>query len=1084
METRNRLILFAGTLLIFAGIWAYTQTTQVSAAALAARQSLATYTVNSTDDVDDGNCNGTHCSFREAINAANSSAGTDTILFDFSGAAAILPTSELPEITDPVIIDAVAFSTANCASLSLDSDLEVTLSGFAAGNARGLVLQSGSGGSTIKGLAIVLFEEYGIEVRQGSDNNTIRCNHIGIDASGNVGLGNGWSGIVVNSSNNTVGGNSIDDRNVISDNGEAGVLLAINSNLNVVAGNFVGTKADGVSPLGNTLRGITVRGEVNTIGGFDANERNVVADNGRDGILVEENGSSVYDNTIINNYIGVDKNGGPLGNGENGVYLQEGSGTTVGNSSAPNLIAHNGQNGIRVGELSDENALRVNEIQDNALLGIDLEGLGEVSGEVTFNDLLDSDTGANALQNYPVLSSADVTGRILGTLAGPVGDDISLFFYVNDTCDDSGHGEGEQFRQAVDVTIPNGGVLFLDVTLASPLTAGKYVVATAIDIDTENTSEFSNCALVTEATFTVDSTANTADANPGDGLCDITGVSTDCTLRAAISEINGSASSGPFRIEFDIPGAGPHTIAPPNDFDDITKPVTIDGTTQPGAACPDLSNPANLLIVLDGSSMFSGNGLTLAAGSGGSEIRGLVVNNFPEHGIEVASDSNIIACNHIGIDQAGTTDAGNTLNGIFVTGAGNRIGGQSKSERNVLSGNDVSGVLLGGGATSNKVQGNFIGTNAAGDSAVGNTEAGIRLNDAFENKLGGSDSGSSNLVSGNALYGIHLRAASDSNKIQGNRIGTDKSGTAAIPNPTGIYVRNSDDNALGGNSPEKGNLISGNAENGIHIYDNANGNLVQYNTIGLDNGGASLGNGTNGIFLDQTVINTEIITNTIAFNGGDGVTVLSTSTANPIRGNEIWDNTGLGIDLNNDGVTANDGAGDTDTGGNNLQNYPVLSSADPSTGEIVGSLISAASTQYQIDFYRSQTCDPSSHGEGEEYLGTGTLTTNSNGVHNFSANVGGFNAGNFITATATDPDGNTAEFSACIEATQVEPTATPTPTPTQTATPGPSPTPTMTSTPGPSPTPTMTATPGPSPTPTGTVTPPGSYRTFLPLVLK
>ena len=272
-----------------------------------------------------------------------------------------------------------------------------------------------------------------------------------------------------------------------------------------------------------------------------------------------------------------------------------------------------------------------------------------------------------------------MNGRVQGTLAGSAGNGISLFFYVNSSCDASGHGEGEQFVQAVDVTIPAGGVLPFDMTLAAPIAAGQYLVATAIDIDTENTSEFSNCAQVSAEDIVVNSTGNGGDANPGDGLCDVVGTATSCTLRAAIEEINGSTGNGPFRIDFDIPGAGPHVIAPTTTFDSITKPAIIDGTTQPDSYCPIDSTfffpydlPANLRIVLDGSNVPSGNGLTLAAGSGGSEIRGLVIGEFPGQGIHITSNNNLVACNHIGIDAAGTADFGNGLNGIRVRGDNNQ----------------------------------------------------------------------------------------------------------------------------------------------------------------------------------------------------------------------------------------------------------------------------------------------------------------------------------------------------------------------------------------------------------------------------
>ena len=121
---------------------------------------------------------------------------------------------------------------------------------------------------------------------------------------------------IIDSDNNVVGGDSIGDRNVISDNGETGVVLNRYSDFNQVAGNYIGTKADGVSPLGNHHQGITIWGDDNTIGGFNANERNVIAANDRNGIYVEDiNLDQPTDNIIINNYLGVDRNGNALGNG-------------------------------------------------------------------------------------------------------------------------------------------------------------------------------------------------------------------------------------------------------------------------------------------------------------------------------------------------------------------------------------------------------------------------------------------------------------------------------------------------------------------------------------------------------------------------------------------------------------------------------------------------------------------------------------------------------------------------------------------------------------------------------------------------
>jgi hypothetical protein len=333
------------------------------------------------------------------------------------------------------------------------------------------------------------------------------------------------------------------------------------------------------------------------------------------------------------------------------------------------------------------------------------------------------------------------------------------------------------------------------------------------------------------------------------------------------------------------------------------------------------------------------------------------------------------------------------------------------------------------------------------------------------------------------LYGINLRAGSDGNQVYGNRVGTNVNGDAAVPNGVGIYLRNSDNNELGGDDPDKGNLVAGNITYGLQFFENADDNLIQNNIIGLDKDGNALGNGSHGIYLDQGVIGTEVLSNTAAYNGVNGIRVLSTSTENTLRFNSIYANGQLGIDLNGDNVTPNDGVGDPDTGANNLQNFPVLSTADAVTGKINGSLTSKASLSYNVDFYRSESCDGSNYGEGQDYLGTQLVTTNAAGSVTFVATLGGFNGGNYITATATDPLGNTSEFSACILAAGQAPTPTPTSTPTNT------PPPTATATTTPTPTATGTVTPGPSPTatstPTATTTPPVATEwAYIPIVLK
>ena len=151
--------------------------------------------------------------------------------------------------------------------------------------------------------------------------------------------------------------------------------------------------------------------------------------------------------------------------------------------------------------------------------------------------------------------------------------------------------------------------------------------------------------------------------------------------------------------------------------------------------------------------------------------------------------------------------------------------------------------------------------------------------------------------------------------------------------------------------------------------------------------------------------------NNIAFNGGPGVAV-SSGNGNVVRGNSIFSNAGLGIDLGTDGVTAND-VNDGDTGANQLQNFPVITSvlASANSTTIQGSLKSLPNTSFQIDFYSNAAVDPSGNGEGAQFFDTTSVNTDVNGdaTINVTFLVGLF-TGRAATATATDPNGNTREF--------------------------------------------------------------------------
>jgi hypothetical protein len=151
-----------------------------------------------------------------------------------------------------------------------------------------------------------------------------------------------------------------------------------------------------------------------------------------------------------------------------------------------------------------------------------------------------------------------------------------------------------------------------------------------------------------------------------------------------------------------------------------------------------------------------------------------------------------------------------------------------------------------------------------------------------------------------------------------------------------------------------------------------------------------------------------------------GVFLAGTATDSPILGNRIYANTGLGIDLGTLGVTAND-AGDLDTGPNNLQNFPVLTSAVANAGQTIvsGSLNTQPHRQVRVEFFSNAVCDASGHGEGATLLGGRALDSGPTGTVVFAeALPTQLPLGMPVTATATEGSDlfgyySTSEFSAC-----------------------------------------------------------------------
>ncbi len=315
----------------------------------------------------------------------------------------------------------------------------------------------------------------------------------------------------------------------------------------------------------------------------------------------------------------------------------------------------------------------------------------------------------------------------------------------------------------------------------------------------------------------------------------------------------------------------------------------------------------------------------------------------------------------------------------------------------------------------------FIGTDPSSTPGLGNGD-GIMLNSAGS-IVGGATAADGNVISGNGGWGVMLQqATATGNQILRNVIGTSADGSVALPNGSGgIWVLNAPHTVVGGDADGEGNSIGGNTGSGIVIEGASSaGTVVQGNEIGVDQP-----NSADGIFVGNGVTNVAIggpgaAANTIRSNAGAGIVVLGSdppATAVSISGNSIDENGGLGIDLGSDGVTAND-PDDSDTGPNMLQNAPEISGVDVGVGagvtNVWGTLPGIAVGLYRLEFFYSPTCDPSGYGEGRTYFGFGTLNTS--GTRSFDAYPSAeAPAGSYVTATATDPNGNTSEFSGCFQ---------------------------------------------------------------------
>ncbi len=514
------------------------------------------------------------------------------------------------------------------------------------------------------------------------------------------------------------------------------------------------------------------------------------------------------------------------------------------------------------------------------------------------------------------------------------------------------------------------------------------------------------------------------------------------SLAKAIQDVN---NNGGGTIDFDIGGGGAQTIWT-NGLPALSAPAVLDGTSQPGFS----SRP---LITLGGPG--SGTGLTIEPSASGTTVRGLMITEFAT-GVLVAGASNntvarnvisgngigivingnggtgnLVAGNKIGTDATGTVALANNAYGIEISGgaSGNTIGGTSSSNLNVISGNSASGILISDtGSNGNLIQGNRIGTGVAGYGPVSNGANGVIIdNGASDNTIGGLVAGAANVISSNQASGVAIGDYQTSNNVvEGNFIGTNLSGTGALPNEEGVNIyEGASNNTIGGTTVSARNIISGNLDNGVDIHDSGTtGNRVRGNFIGTGiKGIGPIPNEGDGVLVVDSASHNTIggvaagAGNTIAFNIGNGIAIGQSSTEEingvSVYANLIFGNAQLGISLGDNGLAPNVPPG-VAYGPNVHVNFPIVTSASTngSTLTIQGNVVGSAGSVRRIEFYATAP-NPAGYAPVEIFLGAVNVWTNSSGIATFTAQFRvSLQAGSTVRASASDGVGNSSEFTA------------------------------------------------------------------------
>lgn len=817
------------------------------------------FIVNSIDDDVDKNpgdgiceCEGPEiggkpkCTLRAALMEANATKGKNSITFDIpvkEDLHFIQPETPLPDINDPVSITG---------SLNDQQKPDIYIKGKGAvTNFNGLNINFDGEGSHIRNLIIMHFD-HGININE-SWNNSISSCYIGTDADEGDVAGNRIGIIIKDGNGNTIGGNSKDQGNYVSGNGENGlVITGEGSKNNKILFNVIGPRVDMENNPGNGKNGILI------INGATENlvSDNVISGNIGHGLhIIGTSENKTGKNSIHKNFIGTDFNNDlKIPNEQNGILIENSGSNIIGGAPdggdfSGNRISNNKGNGIEIkGKLSSVNSIKGNSIgmftDDNVISGNEGDGIFINSAPKNIIGIL---------QLKPGEGLGNAIGNNIGSGIRIKGEDANGNTVEGNQIQDNEYGvkivDAPENTIGFESSGPNN-IISLNKK-DGVLISGELSIRNTLHYNYIGTDDVGLIAL----------------QNEENGI-HLTGGTTENSINHNL--ISGNMENGIF-----INGEGNYTKS--NFVNDNKIGLKSDGFSP----LPNLHNgiyilnsPDNIISSLNNEN-FPGNII-----SGNKECGILIIGQ--------KSSSNKIFNSFIGTSEDGAQRLQNGQDGIHITNDASEVEIGKPIEPgtkggNLISGNAQNGIYIGGSSFLNIINGNLIGTNRLGTVAIENSMDGIWIDDSPQNIIGNGSG--YNLISGNGNNGITVfgKESSD-NFIDGNRIGTDLTGKSAIGNRFGIKFFRTKKNTI------ESNLISGNFF-GIVISECTDENFIKDNIIGLDIDSENKVSNNSGIGIDlskNTVIGTSNLNegNTISGNINIGISILN-SDSNHISGNII-----------------------------------------------------------------------------------------------------------------------------------------------------------------------------------------------------